>query len=69
VASATSPDAWDGGSGHNCRGFSLTAMDTVHVCTGSRIHLCKNPVDGSKIVHLMPSGSGLAEVASARGNA
>ena len=60
------PGCLGGGSGHNCRGFSLTTMDTLHVCAASPIQLCKNPVDGSMSVHLMPSASGIAEAASAR---
>ena len=63
------PGCLGGGSGHNCRGFSLTTTDTLHVCAASLIQLYKNPVDGSMIVHLMPSASGIAEAASARGNA
>src|SRR6266516_5150307 len=55
------PGCLGGGSGHNCRGFSLTTTDTLHVCAASLIQLCKNPVDGSMIVHLMPSASGIAE--------
>src|SRR6266700_2492898 len=60
------PGCLGGGSGHNCRGFSLTTNGHA-----ARVRRAADPVvvDGSMIVHLMPSASGIAEAASARGNA